>query len=106
MRKEIFVSKRLYRWEQVLISIFSQPRPSQKSQQKLSARQISSILSKGLLLLVLVSLWYWDWQILVSAGAGLALMRFIYRGSSSQWQKSWQSLSRLLVGYNRKLVLP
>lgn len=104
MRKEIFVSKRLYRWEQILISIFSQPRPSQKSQQKLSSRQISSILSKGLLLLVLASLWYWDWQILVSAGAGLALMRFVYRGSSSQWHKSWQSLSRLLVGYNRKLV--
>ena len=105
MRKEIFVSKRLYRWEQILVSVFSQPQRPNKSQQKLSSRQISSILSKGLLVLVFISLWYWDWQILISAGVGLGLMRVAYQGFSPQWTKSWQNLSRLLVGYNRKLAL-
>ncbi len=104
MRKEIFVSKRLYRWEQILISIFSQSQRSPKSQRRPSSRQLSSILSKGLLMLVFASLWYWDWQILVSAVAGLFLMRVIYQGTSPQLQKSWQTLSRILVGYNRKLV--
>jgi len=87
-----------------LISVFSRPQRSLKSQPKLSSRQLSSILSKGLLLLVFASLWYWNWQILISAGASLGLMRIVYGGTSPRLQKSWRTLSKLLVGYNRKLT--
>lgn len=99
------MSNRSYGWEKILISNFSRPQRSKISQQKLSHRQVSSILSKGLLLLVFISFWYWDWQILISALAGLALMRLAYQGFFPQWQKSWRTLSRLLVGYNRKLTI-
>lgn len=104
MRKEISVRTRSSGWERILISVFSRSQRIKKSQQKISSRQLSSILIKGLSLLVLASLWYWNWQILISAGTGLGLMRIVYGGTSPRLQKSWRTLSNVLVGYNRKLA--
>lgn len=102
-RKETVVPKISYGWKQLIISILSQAK-AQDGDLALSSRQVSQIISKGLLALSVVSLWWWNWQLLFASAIAVSLMWLTYKVPSKQWRKLWQTGIGFVNGRNSKLV--
>lgn len=98
------MSKILYRWEQALVSILSQAQAKDWDILALSPKQVSQIITKGLLLLGIVLLWWWNWKLLLATSVGMILMLVVYTFKKKHWQRFFRGLQKMLTGYNRRLA--